>query len=609
MVPIKFKICYYLLFKSTKKYYSDIFYLLCKFCIFTAESTSNNEHEESSNDCDPDFTMGSSDSNFSGSESSEESIMDPVDTDNSLDDMEQNTNDPNSNANWWTPTTATKRSFSFSGTEKLHTQVNSSSPNNTVLPVDVYKLFVSDAVIDYIVEETNRYADQILESQTVTRKSLLSNWVPTTKDEMKRFFGIVICMGLVNMPTIECYWSKKQFYDYGFVKNNMSRNRFFLLLRMVHFNDNETFEKNQRLQKIQPLLEMLTGSFKSVYSPGEKLVVDESLIPFRGRLLFRHYIPGKSHKYGIKLYKICTPNGYTWNLQVYSGNLANEPEYNHSESVVLKLARPILGCGATIYADNFYSSVPLAEKLLKEKTYYCGTLQKNRKMLPPDVMKSKLKRGELVGKMNNSGVKVCHWKDKKNVFTLSTIPEHNGQLKSTGKKNRKGQEILKPSSVIDYNAAKVGVEKSDQMTCYNSILRKSTKWYRKLAFELLLGTSMVNAWVLYNKFFQQQGKQMPILDFKESIMMSLVTGTLGMNLKPGPSSSVVSGIRSSHSLVEVDGPKSMKRKRCRGCYEQISAAEGSKVARSKARRISTYCDSCDGKPYLCISCFNMKHSS
>ena len=73
---------------------------------------------------------------------------------------------------------------------------------------------------------------------------------------------------------------------------------------------------------------MLRNNFKSVYSPGEKLVVDESLVPFRGRILFRQYIPGKSHKYGIKLYKICTVIGYAWDLQVYTGNLSNEPEHN-----------------------------------------------------------------------------------------------------------------------------------------------------------------------------------------------------------------------------------------------------------------------------------------
>ena len=310
-------------------------------------------------------------------------------------------------------------------------------------------------------------------------------------------------MGLVNMPTMECFWSKKQVYNYNFVKSNMARNRFFLLLRMLHFNDNETYEQNKRLHKIEPLLDKFVKNFKSVYSPGDKIVVDESLVPFRGRLKFRQYIPGKSHKYGIKLYKLCCVNGYTWNLQVYTGNLENEPEHNHSESIVLKLAKPLLKTGSTIYADNYYSSLPLAEKLLREKTYYCRTLRKNRKLLPRDVMTAKLKKGNVIGKMNTKGVRVCHWKDKRDVYTLSTCPEHDLQLAPTGKKNRNGEDILKPPSIIAYNTAKIGVDKSDQMSCYNSILRKSTKWYRKLAIELLLGTSMVNAWVVYNQFCLQ----------------------------------------------------------------------------------------------------------
>jgi hypothetical protein len=49
---------------------------------------------------------------------------------------------------------------------------------------------------------------------------------------------------------------------------------------------------------------------------GEFLAVTETMVPFRGRLLFRKYIPGKTHKYGIKLLKLCGTNGYTqgWSL-------------------------------------------------------------------------------------------------------------------------------------------------------------------------------------------------------------------------------------------------------------------------------------------------------
>ena len=75
--------------------------------------------------------------------------MDPVDRDNSLnDDVQQNIHGPysSSNANW-SPTTATIRSFCFSGTERLLMPVKFSGPNTIVLPVDVYKWFLSVAVL------------------------------------------------------------------------------------------------------------------------------------------------------------------------------------------------------------------------------------------------------------------------------------------------------------------------------------------------------------------------------------------------------------------------------------------------------------------------------
>ena len=65
---------------------------------------------------------------------------------------------------------------------------------------------------------------------------------------------------------------------------------------------------------------------------------------------------------------------------------------------------------------------------------------------------------------------------------------------------------------------------------------------------------------------------------------------------------------SQHFLSEVEGSKRDSRKRCVGCYEIISTNEGSKVASKKAKKASTFCNSCHNKPYLCLSCFVTKHS-
>ena len=105
-------------------------------------------------------------------------------------------------------------------------------------PYDVYRLFVTDELIGLIVTETNRFADQCIQAKQVTRTSRLSKCTPTNADEMKKMLGLLILMGLVRKPRMELYWSKKKLYDSPFVYQNMSRDRFFLLLKHLHFNDN-----------------------------------------------------------------------------------------------------------------------------------------------------------------------------------------------------------------------------------------------------------------------------------------------------------------------------------------------------------------------------------
>jgi hypothetical protein len=184
-------------------------------------------------------------------------------------------------------------------------------------------------------------------------------------------------MGLVQAPKIEHCWSKKEIHNYSFIRYRMFSDKFQLLLNMLHFNENEVVDQQNRLHKIHPLIDSVSQSCKSVYTPGSSVVIAESLIPFRGRVNIRQYIPGKVNKYEIKLFKLCTPNLCTWNFQVYSGNIAKEPTFMHLESVVLQLSRPLLLQRLTIKADNFYLSVSLAKKLSQEK---CTTVELCRKI-------------------------------------------------------------------------------------------------------------------------------------------------------------------------------------------------------------------------------------
>lgn len=81
-------------------------------------------------------------------------------------------------------------------------------------------------------------------------------------------------------------------------------------MRMLHFSNNRTAIEGDRLAKLRPMIDILHTNFQSVYTI-EEMVIDETMVPWRGRLSFRQYISGKKHKYDVKLFKICSTEGYT----------------------------------------------------------------------------------------------------------------------------------------------------------------------------------------------------------------------------------------------------------------------------------------------------------
>ncbi|XP_025194347.1 piggyBac transposable element-derived protein 4-like [Melanaphis sacchari] len=220
-------------------------------------------------------------------------------------------------------------------------------------------------------------------------------------------------------------------------------------------------------------VEKMIHNFQNVMEPDEHLAIDETMVPFCGRLGFRQYIPGKSHKYGVKLFKLCGTDGYTYNVQIYAGKSQVEGK-GLACKVVLNLCQMYLNANRKITTDNFYTSLPLAYELLKNKTHLTGTLRSNRVRVP-GVTDAKLKRGEIVGKENADGIVIGKWKDKQDVTMLST--RHGIDMIDMGKKNRINENVVKPEIIISYNKGKAGIDLSDQLSSYSTAVRKSIRWY------------------------------------------------------------------------------------------------------------------------------------
>lgn len=119
-----------------------------------------------------------------------------------------------------------KTSFVVSETSVTITGPNVEAPVNmeTKTPLQYFKQFVSDDMLQNLVTSTNEYSVQ---------KS--GNSINTNKKEIEQLIGMFFHMGLVRMSGVRQYWESATAYSP--VCDVMSRNRFQLLFKCNCFYD------------------------------------------------------------------------------------------------------------------------------------------------------------------------------------------------------------------------------------------------------------------------------------------------------------------------------------------------------------------------------------
>ena len=139
------------------------------------------------------------------------------------------------------------------------------APGSYLRAVDLFNLFFTDEVWDLLVLETNRFAALNLSHTPRARP-----WQDITKDEMKAFIGLLVTMGILRLPRLECYWKQKcrRTWTPG-VSEVMSRVRFEQIFRFFHLSDN-TQQKPPghpeycRLFKLRRLRDLLLSQFDTI---------------------------------------------------------------------------------------------------------------------------------------------------------------------------------------------------------------------------------------------------------------------------------------------------------------------------------------------------------
>ena len=141
-----------------------------------------------------------------------------------------------------------------------------------------------------------------------------------------------------------------------------------MILSNIHFTAIVQSNDN-KLGKIKDLLETSNQHFGKYYIPGPDIVIDEFIVPFKGRLSWKQFIPSKRTRYVIKAFRLCAHNGYALKNIIYTGKIIGSEEKFSTKGLVENLREGYLNKNYTLFTDNYYTNLELAKSLLNKQTH------------------------------------------------------------------------------------------------------------------------------------------------------------------------------------------------------------------------------------------------
>ena len=181
-------------------------------------------------------------------------------------------------------------------------------------------------------------------------------------------------------------WSKR--YGIPTFYENVSRDYFLKIFKYLRFDDKPNRIRSgpgaDKFALIRQIFQHFANQCQKKYTCKFLLTVDEQVMPLKSRCSFVTFMPNKPDKYGVKFWVLAdVETKYVSNIHVYLG--AQEKEQRGgaplAESVVVNLCKHIKGKGYNIICDKFFTSLPVAKKLAKDKLSIVGTTRKNRREL------------------------------------------------------------------------------------------------------------------------------------------------------------------------------------------------------------------------------------
>ncbi|XP_033847302.1 piggyBac transposable element-derived protein 4-like [Periophthalmus magnuspinnatus] len=437
--------------------------------------------------------------------------------------------------------------------------------SGTHTPLDIFSRFFDAEVWRLLCSNTNKSAAR---HQERGRKY---HWTDVTPEELKKFIGLLLYMGVMNLPKMTDFWRKQTIFEVLLPATVMTRDRFKSILSFFHISDPEEdgqndlargTEKYDVLHRVQPLLEMLRTHCMAVYHPRQHISVDERMVATKARLSFKQYMRDKPTKWGLKFFVLVDKNGYTVEYQLYTGN-------------------------------------PLLFRHLGQQGFgACGTYRQGRIGVPTTTENALTKRSPRgsIRWLRDGDLLFVKWMDTREVSMCTNVHSvYAGETVLRWRKKADGTyervPIPRPTAVGEYNRYMGGVDTSDQLLGTNTVHRKTRRWYITV-FQHMLDMAVTNSFIIFKEMSTIRGERPPTRqDFQEMLTSQL----LGVPLKTKPKVPT-----SNHLPVPTSSGQSKRQKASMGRRQCVLC-----------RRCTPWqCEEC--KVGLCLqvdrNCFRMYHT-
>lgn len=358
-------------------------------------------------------------------------------------------------------------------------------------PLAIWQCFFPANMLQIIVENTNKHIQASQDRYSRERDAKTTNVI-----EIKALIGLLYMAGVLKSSRLnaEDLW-RVDGTGVEIFRLTMSLQRFRFLLQHLRFDDLETREARRAVDRLAPIrvmFDMFVQNCESAFTPFQYVTIDEKLEAFRGRCIFRQYIPNKPNKYGIKIYALCDPKVfYTCKMEVYVGK---QPpgvwEVNNSpEAVVERMCEPIRGTGRNVTTDNWFTSFKLIENLRKNfKLTLLGTVRKNKREIPIEFSRP-------INRPEKSSMFAFH----ENCTLLSYIPKKGKNVLLMSSLHRDDiidSETGKPDIIVNYNQTKGGVDTVDKLCAAYNCARGARRW-PMVIFYSMLNVAGINSLVIF----------------------------------------------------------------------------------------------------------------